>query len=273
MPPDARPGVEGHEPVRLGGRRGDDLPDIQPHALAEEGQLVDEGDVHVAEDVLIDFHHLRDRARTDRDHLRGDRLVEETGELGAPGRQPADDLRDRADRSLGVAGVEPLRGERQVKIPPGEQAGSFQDGLHPLLRRARIGRALQHDELPPAEMGDQLAYGRVDVREIRLLRPRQRRGHADDHRVGPGRPGGILRGREVPLRGQRRRHVVLHVVDVGGPAVHRGHAVGVRVEPDHAESGPPQLHREGQPHIPQADDQDRRRAIAELHFKIHGHPP
>jgi hypothetical protein len=49
---DARAGCEAHEPERLGGGRVDDLPDVDAHPLAQQRELVDEGDIHVAEDVL-----------------------------------------------------------------------------------------------------------------------------------------------------------------------------------------------------------------------------
>ena len=67
---DARPRPERHEPERLGRRRVDDLPDVEAHPLAQQGELVDERDVHVAEHVL-----------------------EELGELGGVGRRQLDDRR------------------------------------------------------------------------------------------------------------------------------------------------------------------------------------
>src|SRR4029079_16845333 len=49
---DTRTGRELHEAERFGGRRPDDLPDVEVHPLAQQGQLVDERDVDVPEDVL-----------------------------------------------------------------------------------------------------------------------------------------------------------------------------------------------------------------------------
>ena len=62
---DARSGRELHEPERLGGGRADDLPDVEVHPLAQEGELVDEGDVDVAEDVLEELGHLGGVRATD----------------------------------------------------------------------------------------------------------------------------------------------------------------------------------------------------------------
>ena len=55
---DARAGPERHEPERLGRRRVDDLPDVEAHPLAQQGQLVHERDVDVAEDVLEELGEL-----------------------------------------------------------------------------------------------------------------------------------------------------------------------------------------------------------------------
>ena len=49
---------EAHEPERLGRRGVDDLPDVEAHPLAQQGELVDEGDVDVAEDVLEELRQL-----------------------------------------------------------------------------------------------------------------------------------------------------------------------------------------------------------------------
>ena len=54
----AGPGPEGHEAEGLGGRCFDGLPDVDAHAVGEDGHLVDEGDVHGPEGVLDDLGHL-----------------------------------------------------------------------------------------------------------------------------------------------------------------------------------------------------------------------
>ena len=67
-PPTPGPGREAHEPERLGRRRVDDLPDVEVHPLAQQGELVDEGDVDVAEDVLEQLGHLGGIGRRELDH-------------------------------------------------------------------------------------------------------------------------------------------------------------------------------------------------------------
>ena len=52
-------GVERHKAERLGLRRFNHLPDVNPHSSAEQRQFVDERDVDRAEDVFEEFRHLR----------------------------------------------------------------------------------------------------------------------------------------------------------------------------------------------------------------------
>src|SRR5205085_4822353 len=61
----ARPGLERHEAERLRRRGADDLPDIYVHPVAQLRELVDEGDVDRAEDVLEQLAQLRCVGRRD----------------------------------------------------------------------------------------------------------------------------------------------------------------------------------------------------------------
>ena len=54
----ARAGVEAHEAEGLGRGGVDHLPDVDPEPVAELGELVDEGDVDRAEDVLQQLREL-----------------------------------------------------------------------------------------------------------------------------------------------------------------------------------------------------------------------
>src|SRR5438309_2461158 len=73
---DARPGREAHEPERLRRGRVDDLPDVETHPLAEQGELVDERDVDVPEDVFEELRHLGGVRRGDLDDAFVDGLQE-----------------------------------------------------------------------------------------------------------------------------------------------------------------------------------------------------
>ena len=65
-PPRPGPGLEGHEAERLRRGRVDDLPDVDVHPVAELRELVDERDVHRAEDVLEQLRQLGRLGRRDR---------------------------------------------------------------------------------------------------------------------------------------------------------------------------------------------------------------
>ena len=58
VPAHPGPGLEAHEPERLGRGGVDHLPDVDAEPLAELRQLVDEGDVDRAEDVLEQLREL-----------------------------------------------------------------------------------------------------------------------------------------------------------------------------------------------------------------------
>ena len=73
---EAGAGIEGGEAVGLGLRGGDDLPDIDAHAVAELRELVHETDVDITVGVLEDLLHLGNRRAGDTRHAAlEDRLV------------------------------------------------------------------------------------------------------------------------------------------------------------------------------------------------------
>ena len=58
MAPPARSGVEAHETERLRGRGVEDVPDVDAHPVEHDLELVDEGDVDGAKDVLDELRGL-----------------------------------------------------------------------------------------------------------------------------------------------------------------------------------------------------------------------
>ena len=110
------PGLEAHEPERLGRGRVDDLPDVDRHAVGQHPELVDERDVDRAEDVLEQLRHLRDLEGGHRDELVADERVELLGAGAAGRREAADDLRRRAQRVVGAARVDALGREGDVEV-------------------------------------------------------------------------------------------------------------------------------------------------------------
>ena len=180
-----RPGarVEGHEAERLGGRGLDHLPDVHVQAVAHERDLVDEADVHAAEGVLEQLHHLRGLGGGDGDDVVDGACVEGARHPGAGRGHAADDLGGVARVVLRVAGIDALGREGEEERLPHRHALPAQDGEDELFRRAGIGGALEDDELARAEaVADGL--GRVHHhREVGVLGLAERRGHADDHGV------------------------------------------------------------------------------------------
>ena len=63
---EAGAGIERHEAEGLGLRRLDHLPDVDAHRVVDDLQLVDEGDVDRAEDVLRQLDGLGGRRAGDR---------------------------------------------------------------------------------------------------------------------------------------------------------------------------------------------------------------
>ena len=191
------PGLKRHEAVGLGRGGVDHLPDVDAHAVAEDRQLVDERDVHRAEDVLEQLGQLR-RLAAWRPATTSSQtaLVELDRAPPALVGQAADDLGRVAQREVGAARVDALGREGQVEVAPRGQAGLLQQRPEALARRARVGGRLEHDELALLEHVRQRRAG-VDQRlEVRLAvvrsaasAPRRR-----PRRPWPGRRSAAWRG-------------------------------------------------------------------------------
>ena len=75
-----------------------------------------------------------------------------------------------------------------MEVAARHQTGLLEQRRDALAGRTRVGRGLQHHQLPRLQDLRQRARG-VDQRpEIRLAVARQRRRHAHQHRVGLGQP-------------------------------------------------------------------------------------
>ena len=152
----SRTGPEGHEPEGLGGSRINDFPDVEAHPLAQHGQLVDQGDVHVAEDVLQQLGHLGRVWRRQFNHGAVDVAEQSCGTPGGRGRHPADQSRDVGARACRIARVDPLWNEGEVKVTPClESAACFQCLAQRTGGRAGEGRRLKDNHLAGAH---RLAY-------------------------------------------------------------------------------------------------------------------
>ena len=246
--------LEAHEPVGLGRRRLDDLPDVDAHAVGEDRQLVDERDVDRAEDVLQQLGHLRHLGGGDADDVVGDHAVQRLRAIAARGGEAADDLRGVAQRVVRPAGVDALGREGEVEIAPRGQARLLQQRQQALARRAGVGRRLEHDELAGLQHPRQGAAGVQQRAEVGLAVGGQRGRHADEHRLGVGELG-RARGRMDALQA-RLQALGRDVLDVGAPVTQRLDLARVDVEADDVPARLGERDGERQTDVAESDDAD-----------------
>ena len=142
-PPTPGPGRERHEPERLGRRGVDDLPDVEAHPLAQQRELVDEGDVDVAEDVLEQLGQLGGVRRGDLDDLLlmfRSRAAARAVRLGG---RAADEARHALAGAGRIARVDPLGREGEVEVAAGDEPGLLERLAERTGRRARERRRLE----------------------------------------------------------------------------------------------------------------------------------
>ena len=169
--PQAGAGIEGLEAVGLGLGGVDDLPDVDAHTVAENGQLVDQADVDVAVGVFQNLLHLRHR----RGGNRGDvpvqnGPVDHGDDLHGVLSNGAHDLGGVAGLIDEVARIDALGGEAQVKVLPAlEAAALLQDGLQELFRGAGVGGGLQDDDGAPGQVLGNGDGGVPDIADVGLL--------------------------------------------------------------------------------------------------------
>ena len=176
--------LEAHEAERLGRRGVDDLPDVDPHPVRQDRQLVDERDVDRAEDVLQQLGQLRDLRRGDGDERLAHAAVEVEGSLGALACEAADELGRVADREVRAAGIDALGREREREVLARVQTRLLQQRHQMLARRAGEGGRLEHDELALADHAGQRLGGGEQRSEVGLAVAVERRGDADEDRLG-----------------------------------------------------------------------------------------
>ena len=222
-PPRPGPGLKRHEAERLGGGGVDDLPDVDPHPVAEDRELVDERDVDRAEDVLEQLRQLGGLGARELVHGVDRAPVERGGPLRALGRDAAEHLRRRLRRPVLAARVDPLRrhGEEEA-LARAEAASLLEDRLQQLARGARPGGRLEHDELALAQHLGEAARGALHDREVGLALARERRRQRDQDGVRLAQLVVARRRVHVSALDERREPVARDVGDVRLAAVERG---------------------------------------------------
>src|SRR5271155_4426692 len=103
MSSQARSRIKRMKAERFGGSGGNDFPDVQIHAQAQQLQLVDQRDVDAAVDVFEELGHLGRGGRGDGNGAMEDGSVESAGQLRSLWIQSADNFRDIATGEIGRA--------------------------------------------------------------------------------------------------------------------------------------------------------------------------
>ncbi len=255
MSADARTGAERREAERL--RRGgvDRLPDVDAKRVGMDGQLVDEGDVHVAERVLEQLGQLRHPRRADGNGPLDEPPVERFDCGKARRRQAGDDLRDANQRPLAVPRIDALWRVTDVEVDAGLQAGCrFERWREQLVGRARVSGRLQHDQAPGPNAWADL-FGRVPDRRQIGHPVGERRRDRDDGDIELAEVDGVG-GRVIATRGHGSFDLdvgdIAHVRPAAAQLLHLA-CVDVVGRGDVADLNGSQ--RKRQPHVALADDE------------------
>ena len=243
--------TEGQEvPFGAGGVQHVARIDAQP--IADQGDLVDQGDVDVALGV---FQHLGELGDADRggamgagaDHAAVGR-VDDVQRLWRVGRH---DLQDGVEAPLLVAGIDALGRVADVEVDLPFQAGClFEDGNAHFLGDAGIDGRFVDDDVALLQDAADGGRGAAQRREIRLLAGVDRGGDRDDMEV---------RRREI--LGRRREaqagRLEVAVVDLARPVVPLREfrdASGVDIETQDLIAGAAETCRDRQADIAEAND-------------------
>ena len=252
----ARAGVEGREAKRLRLGRFDDLPDVDTHLVERDLQLVDQGDVDRAIDVLEQLARLGDARRRDRNDLVDGRRVEGDRDLGRDGLDAADHLGNRAGVELRVARILAFGREGQQEVGGALQAGGLEDRLDLFVGRAGIRGRLEDDELAGPQALCDLAGRIVHVREVGFAVLAEWRRHADQYRVAVADAVEVGGGREAAAcdRGGDARRA--DVLDIRLAAREGLDLLRVEIEADDREACLFEDQGQRQPDVALADDAD-----------------
>ena len=159
---------------------------------------------------------------------------------------------------LPVSRILPLGREGQQEIAGRLEARGFEDGLDLLVGGPRIGRRLEHDQLPGAQMARDVAGRAQDVAEVRLAVLAQGRGEADDDRRRSRASTDISavawKSAARPLAASRRATLGADVGDVRVALVESLDLGRVDIESDDGEAGFAEQQRQRQTDVPLSDN-------------------
>src|SRR5690606_37287041 len=224
---------------------------IDAHLVEDQGQLIDERDVHVALRVLDDLGGLghadaRGLVGAGRDDL----VIQRIAQVGDFGRRARGDLLDGIDAVRLVARIDALGAVAGVEIFVELQARIALEHRHAVFfSGARIHGGLVDDDVAALEHRADSLAGLDQRRQVGLLVVVDGRGHGHDVHVGLGQFGAVGGVGQVPGFGQLR---VVDLQRVVMPRLQGVDALDVDVETDHR-TLLAELYGQWQPDITESD--------------------
>ena len=250
------PGIKRHITEGLCLRGLDDLPDIDPHRLEDDLELVDQGDIDGAEDVFRQLHRFGGIGRGNRHGTRDDLVVKRASKAHRRIAVAADNLWNVARAKAVIARVFALGRVGEKEISPRPEAARLEDGAHDLARCAGVGRRFKDDELSRPQMRRD-AFGRAyDVGQIGLALPGQRRRHAQDNRIDFGEAAKIVGCGKALLATQPGNALGLDMTDVGAAGIQDIDLVAVDIEAERRKAFLDHRPQQREPDIAETDDPD-----------------
>ena len=164
---DTRAGLEDLH-ARVSVRQADELPDVDRELVADQRELVGEGDVDVAVGVLGELSQFGRAGVGQEDLRRAERRVEVAGLLGSGRRQPAADaiIGDQLLEHLaGQDALRAMRVEQAVDLAAAFRKFGFEPALH-LLGRADRRRGFEDDQIAGGDKWGDRTGSSLDKRKI-----------------------------------------------------------------------------------------------------------
>ena len=183
---------------------------------------------------------------------------------------PADNFWDAGAVKVRIAGVFPFGREDQEEILAEFEAAVFDRAEEFLIGGARIGGALEADELIGAEMRENAVPRGAHVAKVRLVVEVQRRGHADDDHIHLRDAGEVGGGAELAGLDGVRHALRADVLDVALPGIEGVHFLHIHVEADDLDVLLSKAEDERKADVAESEDADDGGAIGEFVFGCHG---
>ena len=247
-------GIEGGEAEGLGLGGFDDLPEVDVHAVAQDGELIDEADVDVAVGVLENLGHLGHGGGGGAEHaVLQEGLVHGADYVAGVGTETAHHLGGVLGLEIGVARIDTLRRETEVEVLAALETALLEDGLEELFGGAGVGGALEHDHHALVEILGYLTGGRLDIADVGLLMGVEGGGHADGDEVDAAELTEVGGGTEHTFAHQAGEVAVDDVADIVVSFIDEIDFLLLHIEADGLEAGFGFFDGEGEAYVAESD--------------------